>query len=79
MASTIYLSPKVDIPTERHVTVVVHRDHGGLEKGYFFDSAEGDSGGSGSFDWLMTEAIERARRFADDAGIEKVIVRTARL
>lgn len=78
MASIIYLSPKDGIPTERHVAVVVHRDHGGLEKGYFFDSAEGDSGGSGPFDWRMAEAIERAKRFANDLGIEKVLIRTAR-
>ena len=79
MTSIIYLSPKEAIPTERHVAVVVHRGGGGMEQGYFFDSAEGDSGGSGGFDWRMAEAIERAERFAKDHGIEKVIVRTARL
>lgn len=78
MVSTIYLSPKDDIPTDRHVAVIVHRDHGGLEKGYFYDSAQGDSGGSGPFDLRMDEAIERAKRFASDLGLETVVVRTAR-
>lgn len=79
MTSIIHLSPKDPIPTERHVAVVVHRGRGGVEQGYFFDSDDGDSGGSGPFDWRMDEAIERAERFARDHSIEKVVVRTARL
>lgn len=75
MPKFIYLGPQDAIPSERHVAVVVHRDRAGNEKGYFFDSAEGDFGGSGPFDWRMSEAIERAERFARDERISLVVVR----
>lgn len=78
MTAILYLSPTADIPAERHVAVVVHRGIGGMEQGYFFDSAKGDTGGSAGFDWRMSEAIERAKRFAAEQGIDKVIVRAAR-
>lgn len=78
MTAILYLSPTDDIPAERHVAVVVHRGFGGMEQGYFFDSAKGDAGGSAGFDWRMSEAIERATRFAAEQGIDKVIVRAAR-
>lgn len=78
MTAIIYLSPADESPAERHVGVVVHCGFGGMGKGYFFDSAKGDTGGSAGFDWRMSEAIERARRFAAEQLIEKVIVRAAR-
>lgn len=78
MTAIIYLSPADEVPAERHVAVVVHCGFGGMEMGYFFDSAKGDTGGSAGFDWRMSEAIERARRFAAEQGIDKVIVRAAR-
>lgn len=78
MATIIHLGPDNPIPPERHVAVVVHRDHMGMEKGYFYDSAEQDTGGSGPFDWRMAEAIERAERLAIDRKIPLVIVRAKR-
>jgi hypothetical protein len=78
MPKTIYLGPADTIPSERHVAVVIHRDHIGIEKGYFFDSAEGDFGGSGPLDWRRDEALERAERFARDKQIPLVIVRSKR-
>lgn len=77
MAAIIYLSPTDDIPAERHVAVIVHRGFGGMELGYFFDSAKGDTGGLAGFDWRMSEAIERATRFAKEQNIDKVVVRAA--
>lgn len=44
------------------------------DKAYFFDSAKGDHGGSASFDWRMEEAVERARKFADDKQIGLVAI-----
>jgi hypothetical protein len=76
--TTVYLGPNDPNPTERHVTVVIHRDHVGVEKGYFFDSAEKDLGGSGPFDWRMAEAIEKAERLAADRRIPIVAVRAKR-
>lgn len=76
--TTVYLGPNDPIPSERHVAVVIHRDHVGVEKGYFYDSAEKDIGGSGPFDWRMAEAIERAERFAADWQISIVAVRAKR-
>lgn len=73
--TTIYLGPSDPIPSERHVSVVIHRDHAGVEKGYFYDSAEKNLGGSGPFDWRMAEAIERAERFAAERQISMVAVR----
>ncbi|CAH0499034.1 hypothetical protein [Novosphingobium sp. CECT 9465] len=77
MATIIYLSPTDEIPAERHVAVIVHRGFGGMELGYFFDSAKGDTGGSAGCDWRMSEAIERATRFAKEQNIDKVVVRAA--
>ncbi len=79
MTAIRYLSPKDEIPVERHVAVIVHRGFGGMEQAYFFDSAKGDNGGSAGFDWRMSEAIERATRFAQEQGIEQVVVRSARV
>lgn len=63
------------MPEDRHVTVVIHRESTGGEKGYFFDSVKGDNGGGGHFDWLMNEAIKRAEKYASDNGIRQVVVR----
>lgn len=76
--TTVYLGPNDPIPLERHVAVVIHRDHVGVEKGYFYDSAEKDFGGSGPFDWRMAEAIGRAERFAAERQIQIVAVRARR-
>jgi hypothetical protein len=78
LVTVVYLGPNEPIPTERHVAVIVHRDNFGAEKGYFYDSAESDFGGSGPFDWRVSEAIERAERFARDEGIPLVVVRARR-
>jgi len=78
VVTTLHLGPNDPIPSERHVAVIVHRDHTGVEKGYFYDSAESDFGGSGPFDWRMSEAIERAERFARDKEIALVVVRARR-
>lgn len=50
MTAIRYLSPKDEIPVERHVAVIVHRGFGGMKQDYFFDSAKGDNGGSAGFD-----------------------------
>lgn len=78
MSKIIYQGPHGQAPAERHVAVMVHRDMSGNEKGYFFDSAEQDTGGSGSFDWRMDEAISRAVRFAKEENIDLVVVRAKR-
>lgn len=78
MVNIVHLGQSDPTPAERHVVVVVHRDNMGIEKGYFYDSAENDGGGSGPFDWRMTEALERAERFAIDRRIPLVIVRAKR-
>jgi hypothetical protein len=75
MVKIAYLSPSSELPVERHVAVVIHRDNRGAEKGYFYDTADGDSKGSGPFDWNMEEAVERAERFATDKGLALVTVR----
>ena len=63
-------------PTERHVVVIAHRmGPPSLEKGYFYDSADHDHGGSGPFDWRLDEAVARAKRFAADIGLTQVVVR----
>lgn len=77
LARLIHAPPSSEMPPQRHVAVVIHRDQSGREKGYFFDSAEGDHGGSGPFDWNRDEAIERAKRFANDLGIQTVVIRAA--
>lgn len=67
-------SPK-EMPTDRHVVVHVHQI--GLptaDKGYFFISDEADWGGSGPFDMRIDEAIERAKRIAEERGIRSVII-----
>ncbi|SCX28579.1 hypothetical protein DSM25558_4509 [Agrobacterium sp. DSM 25558] len=67
---------------ERHVVVVVHQElvNGSVtEKAYFYDSAEVDNGGGGPFDFMMDEALVRAKRFASDNKIAKVVVRTTQL
>lgn len=71
---TIYLTPSDPLPTERHIAVVVHRDKIGGEKGYFYDSADGDDGGSGPFDWRKDEAIHRAEQFGRDRDVLLVVV-----
>ena len=75
MVDVIYRPPGAPAHTGRHVVVVVHRDHMGLEKAYFYDSDERDWGGSGPFDHRRDECIERAKTFANDRGIKTVIVR----
>lgn len=78
MTKISYLSPSTELPAERHVAVVVHRDHTGAEKGYFYDTEEGNSKGSGPFDWNMDEAVERAEKFAAQRGLNLVTVRAQR-
>lgn len=78
MAKVRYLHPSEPVPIERHVAVVIHRDHMGTEKGYFYDTAESDHGGSGPFDWRLSEAIQRAEQFATQQQIHAVVVRTKR-
>lgn len=77
MVDVIHLHPDDPLIVERHVAVIIHRDGSppGYDKGYFYDSAGNDHGGSGPFDWRMDEAIERATRFAAQNGIGKVVVR----
>ena len=76
MADVVYLRPSDQVPEERHIHVVIHRDHmPEIDRGYFYDSAEGDSGGSGPFDWNMNEAIDRAKTYADSKGIRQVVVK----
>lgn len=61
-----------------HVVVIPHQElvNGRVkEKAYFYDSTKGDSGGGGSFDFLVDEALERAKRFAFVNNIAKVVVR----
>ena len=78
MTSIVYLSPREDIPANHHVSVVIHKDERGVEKGYFYDSKEKDFGGSGPFDWLMKEVLDRATRYATERGISTVVVRAKR-
>ena len=78
MIDVVYAAPNTPEPSERHVAVIAHRDALG-EKGYFYDSTAGDHGGSGPFDWRLSEAINRATRFAADNKIKLVIVRAAAL
>ncbi|CAN7571154.1 hypothetical protein [Mesorhizobium sp. LjRoot246] len=73
LVSIVHLAPGEPPPEERHVRVVVHRDAFG-EKGYFFDSAEEDYGGSGPFDWRRDEALERAQDFAAMSGIGLLVI-----
>lgn len=75
MTRIAYLGPSEELPIERHIAVVVHRDNRGAEKAYFYDTAEGDFGGSGPFDWTMREAIDRAEKFAENSGLGLVTVR----
>lgn len=78
MVEVIYQSPEKPAPAERHIVVVVHEDvlNGRVrEKAYFYDSAKGDKGGSGPFDFLLDEAMERAKRFASDHNLTRVVVR----
>ena len=75
MTKIAYLSPSADLPLERHVAVVIHRDQTGTEKGYFYDTAAGDTKGAGPFDWNMDEAIARAKEFALEMGLSLVTVR----
>ena len=67
-----------ELPSERHVVVQPHGSPATGARAYFYDSAEGDDGGSGPFDWNLDEAVERAERFADDRGIPDVVVLKAR-
>ena len=75
MTRITYLTPTSELPAERHIAVVIHRDHRGFEKGYFYDTAAGDTKGSGAFDWNMDEAIQRAERFALEKDLTLVTVR----
>ncbi|WP_133121826.1 hypothetical protein [Pleomorphomonas carboxyditropha] len=78
MVDVIYNAKDVPLPVEQHVTVVVHKElvNGrAIDKAYFYDSSKGDYGGSGPFDFLVDEAIERAKRFASDNNITKVVMR----
>ena len=76
MARIVFLGPGEPAPNAHHVAVVVHRDGGGSDKAYFYDTAENDYGGRGPFDWPMDEAIERAERFARERQLESIVVRT---
>lgn len=77
MVDVIYALPGTPEHRERHVVVVAHRmGMPSIEKGYFYDSAKRDHGGSGPFDWRLDEAIERAKRFAADSGLNQIVVRT---
>lgn len=67
-------TPK-EMPSERHIVVHVHRD--GMppaDKGYFFVSDESDWGGSGPFDMLLDEVIDRATRAALDKSLRSVVI-----
>jgi hypothetical protein len=75
LINVLHLSPGQEAPEERHVVVIIHREGTGSEKGYFFDSAERDHGGSGPFDWPMDEAIERAKRFTRESNLQLVVVK----
>lgn len=78
MVDVLYNPSDASLAEERHVVVVVHKavENGRLnEKAYFHDSAEGDSGGGGPFDFLLDEALTRAKRFASANNIAKVVVR----
>lgn len=79
MVKVTYASPDTPEPTERHVVLIAH-DVGQprADKGYFFDSAKRDYGGSGPFDFRLDEAIERAKRFAAERQITTVFIRTRR-
>jgi len=78
MADVVYLRPEDKVPEERHIRVVIHRHHmTEAERGYFYDSAEGDTGGAGSFDWNHTAAIARAEKFADAKAVPLVVVKAA--
>ena len=70
----IYLTPSDPLPGERHIAVIAHKDEIGSTKAYFYDSNEGDHGGSGPFDWLLEEAIERAVKFGTNRGIYNIVV-----
>ncbi|MFJ1310930.1 hypothetical protein [Agrobacterium sp. P15N1-A] len=74
MVTVIWAPP--DMPDERHIVVRVHRDGvpGTSDKGYFHISDEKDWGGSGPFDMLLTEVIERAKEQAVDRGLSHVVV-----
>ena len=65
-----------EMPDERHIIVRVHRDGvpGTSDKGYFHVSDEENWGGSGPFDMLLNEVIERAKEQAIDRGLSQVIV-----
>ncbi|WP_336810111.1 hypothetical protein [Bosea sp. MMO-172] len=64
-----------EIPPERHLVLRAHRDKiSGVQKGYFYPSDEDDWGGSGPFDMLLDEVMERAKLRAADLGLSKIIV-----
>lgn len=70
----IIWTPK-DTPTERHIVVRAHQlGEPKADKGYFYVSDEKDWGGSGPFDWRLDEAIDRAKRAAQEKGLRIVIV-----
>ncbi|TPL78850.1 hypothetical protein FJ941_21390 [Mesorhizobium sp. B2-3-13] len=78
MVKVINLGTEENAPAERHVVVVVHQETLNdrvREKAYFYDSARGDYGGSGPFNFLLDEAMRRAQRFASDNTIAKIVVR----
>lgn len=77
MTQLIYLGPTDEIPSERHVAVIAQRDAIG-EKGYFFDTADGDSGDRGPFNWRLDESIERAQKLAQERRLSMVVVRAER-
>jgi hypothetical protein len=63
-------------PVERHVVVIVHSDpQTGTEKAYCYDSASSDHGGGGPFDLPLSEAIEKARRFALSAHLQTIFIK----
>ncbi|MVA32555.1 hypothetical protein [Agrobacterium vitis] len=74
MVTVIWAPP--EMPDERHIIVRVHRDGvpGTSDKGYFHISDEKDWGGSGPFDMLLNEVIERAKEQAVDRGLSQIVV-----
>lgn len=78
MVEVLYSASDASLTEERHVVLVVCQavQNGRLkEKAYFYDSAKGDNGGGGPFDFSVDEALERAKRFASANEIAKVFVR----
>ena len=68
-----------ELPSEQHVVVQPYGQPEKTAKAYFYDSEKDDNGGSGPFDFLLDEALERAEQFAADRNIATVVVMKAKL